>query len=289
MGSITRIRRAKVLLALAFAAVVASVAVGSWLFGTPRDRRMRFTVRDASSSSRVWDLTATLQGRVLRGFYQGDGGAVALEFTRLKRGESVLELSAPSYLPVRVPVTVRGRMTVLEEPIRMTGFEIPGLSDFLVFVSPQTDAYAAELRPVRSDGTAIANHPCLDLRVGCLVSVQTRGGAPATAPTDAGAGRGRLLFRDRVRWEWDGRADALFRYHARIPRSRVLAVEAPYLVFDFLIVAPDPRRISPEETDVLMDKVWAAADTRDAMALLEARHDQVRWFLDTAWNVERAP
>jgi hypothetical protein len=275
-----RARRARILLSAAAAAAVAIVCLAAWLAGTPWNRKVRFTVRDAASSSWVWDLTATLQGRVIRRFYQSDKGPVSMEFTRLRRGQGVLEVSAPSYLPMRIPVSVSRRLTVLEEPIEMAGYEIPDLADFLVFVKPGSDEYTAELRPIRAEGSAITNHPCLDLGVGCMAYVQTLGGAPVASPTDKGAGRGQLLFRDRIRWEWDGRPAALFRYHARIPRDKVLSTTAPYLVFDFLIVVPDPRRISSAETVSLMEKVWGTSDIKEAFDLLDA---------DSSWNVERAP
>lgn len=283
-----RTRRWRIPCLAAALAAAGAVCLSVWLLAAPGSRAVRFTVRDAVSSSWVWDLTAVLQGRVMRKFYQSDRGPVAMEFTRLRRGEAVLSLSAPSYLPVRVPVSVGRRLTVLEDPIGMTGYEIPDLADFLVFQSPAEDAYVAELRPVRSDGTAIVNHPCLDLWIGCMIYVQTKGGAPVTSPTDKGAGRGQLLFRGRIRWEWDGSPDALFRYHARIPRDGILAATAPYLVFDYLIAVPDPRGISSTEFAGFMETVWGTADTGEAMRLLDG-NGKVRYFIDTSWNVGRAP
>jgi hypothetical protein len=286
-----RIRAGKtsVLLAAGAALFAAAVCGVVWIATTPRDRTLEVTVRDAVSHSWVWDLTATLDGRVVRRFYQSDRGPVALEFSRLPRGTGVLELSAPSYVPMRVPVTVRGRRTVLDEPLDMVGYEIADLAEFLVFQAPARDGYVAELRPVRSDGTAATNHPCLDLWVGCMVWVQTKGGAPVTAPTETGSERGQLLFRDRLQWTWDSSPDVSFRYRAPIPRASMLATQAPYLVFDYLIVVPDARRVTPAELSALMKSVWSTAEPADALRLLDQNRDRLSYFFDTSWNVERSP
>lgn len=279
----------RVLLAAGAVLLATAVSLAVWSATSPRNRVLELTVRDTVSHSWVWDLTATLEGRVIRRFYQSDRGPVALEFTRLRRGTSVLELSSPSYVPVRVPVTVRGRRTVLQQPLNMVGYEIPDLADFLVFQAPGQDGFTAELRPIRNDGTAATNHPCLDLWVGCMVWVQVEGGAPVTSPTQTGAERGQLLFRDRVQWVWDDSPDVLFRYRALIPRARMLATQAPYLVFDYLVAVPDPRRISSAELQKLMETVWGTADPAEALGLLEQNRGRLRYFLDTSWNVERSP
>lgn len=284
-----KVPRVRVLLVFGTVLSAALVCLAVWFTTMPWNRTLELVVRDAVSQSWVWDLTATFQGRVIRSFYQSDRGPVALKFTRLRRGTSMLELSSPSYLPIRVPVTVRGGGTVLTETLDMVGYGIPDLADFLVFQAPAQHGFVAELRPVRVDGTAATNHPCLDLWVGCMVWVQTKGGAPVTSPTETGAERGQLLFRDRLTWEWDDSPDALFRYRAPIPRQRMLATQAPYLVFDYLVVAPDPRRISSAELQTLMDAVWGAADPAEALDLLEQNRGRLRFFLDTSWNVESLP
>ena len=122
-----------------------------------------------------------------------------------------------------------------------------------------------------------------------MVWVQAEGGAPVTSPTQTGAERGQLLFRDHVQWVWDDSPDVLFRYRALIPRARMLATQAPYLVFDYLVAVPDPRRISSAELQKLMETVWGTADPAEALGLLEQNRGRLRYFLDTSWNVERSP
>ena len=67
------------------------------------------------------------------------------------------------------------------------------------------------------------------------------------------------------------------------------ASPALYLVFDFLIVVPDPRRISSVEVGKLMREAWDAPDPQRAFELLARSRDKVRTYVDTPWNVERGP
>ena len=60
-----------------------------------------------------------------------------------------------------------------------------------------------EFRPVNTAGTVILNHPCMDLWIGCRVSVQVKDGVPVREETPSGSSRGKELFRGEVPWKWD--------------------------------------------------------------------------------------
>ena len=275
------------LILILLSAAIAAVA-GAYLVATPSTGSVEFTVRDAVSESWVYDLRITLADRVIHSYFQSDRGTVPMRFSRLERGEYLLEFSAPSYLPVRVPVQVGRGTTVLENPVEMTGFEIPDLTGFLVFETETPESFIAELRPVRSDGTAAINHPCLDIWIGCIVSVQTRFGAPATEATDSGSERGRPLFRGTLDWSWDPDLETPFRYRARVPKTKIRADPAPLLVFDYLVVVPDPRKTTQSEFAELMEGVWRTPSPQEAYALLERYSDTLSYYVDTSWNVERS-
>lgn len=276
-----------VLLSL-LAVALAATAVVVRLTTAPRGASLQFVLRDAVSRSWVWDATATLQDRVIHSYYQSDDGTTPRRFTRLERGDHALLVTAPSYSPQRVPVRITGRNTVLEEPVAMVGYEIPELAGFLVFETVGEGAYISELRPVRKDGRAAVDHPCLDLWVGCIVSVQTLDGVPTPRPVESGSDRGQTLFRSEIDWEWDSSPNSLFRYRARVPFSEFSLHQAPYLVFDYLIVVPDPRLISSTELDGVMKEVWATPDVTKGVELLQEYREKLDFFVDTSWNVERA-
>jgi hypothetical protein len=246
---------------------------------------LEFTMVDALSGSWVWDATAHIQDRSMQEYFQSDRGPIPLRFTRLAPGASELRIEAPGYQPVRRAVRLNRGLNRLPDPVRMLGLEIPGLARWLVVESQEGGDIVIQLRPVGADDKAVTNHSCLDLWVGARISVQMKDGAPAQEETEQGSIRGEELFRGKLPWQWDGTPETTFRYSARIPGALIRPSGAPWRVIDYLIVVPDPLKITAAEVDSLL----AGLHWEDPVAMtqaLAAAQGRLRWYHDTSWNVE---
>jgi hypothetical protein len=289
-------RRTRILLgisAVVFLGILAALLIPLLARGAELELR----VRDAVSRRWVWDLTLKLQDRELRSFYQSDTGLRLFRFTRLKPGKSTLGISAPGYQALSVPVTLHLGTNRLDTPLDMVGREIPGLGGFLMFETLDGNDISVQVRPVKEGGSAILNHPCLDLRVGCRVFVQMSpnatddhggGTAPALEEAKSGWSRGRELFRGQIPWTWDPAPESTFRYSARIRAARMTQDPSGFRVIDYLVVVPDPLKITRGEMDSLMVRIEAVDDPAAVRAALDAEKDRLRWFTDTSWNVKAA-
>jgi hypothetical protein len=264
---------------LAAAAILLSV----WL---RTDTTLELTVRDAVSGRWVWDMAMHIQGRAVVGYYQSDAGPKPYRFTHLSPGTSTLEIAATGYQTVSLPVTLHRGRNRLPAPIDMVGLGIPDLAKFFIFEQLDAGDIVAELRPVSTTGAAMTNHPCMDLWVGCLVSVQVKNGAPVEEPVDTGSARGAPLFRGEVAWRWDPAPETQFRYRVRIPSARVQQDASLYRVVDYLIVEPNPLAITRAELGKLLERVFAMEDAARIAQALDAEKGRLRYFVDTSWNVK---
>jgi hypothetical protein len=278
-------RRRFVVPLLCAAAIAAGAVVIVAAVLLRRDTTLEFQLVDSVSGKWVWDATMKIQGREALAYYQTDAGPSWYTFTHLAPGASALDLSAPGYTPVSVPVALRRGANRIERPIVMTGLEIPGLTRFVLFESLDNSDIVVQLRPVGQDGKAVQNHPCLAVWVGARVSVETVGGLPARDSVDSGAARGQELFRGEVPWTWDPAPEAVFRYSARIAGAVMKADPSPLRVIDYLVVVPDPRAITKPELDSLMQRIWGLDEATRAAAL-QAEKGRLRFFTDTSWNVK---
>jgi hypothetical protein len=282
-------RRARIALFAAAAAIVAAAAAITAVALLRVDTSLEFTARDAVSGRWVWEAVMKLQGRTIVGYYQSDAALRPFRFTRLKPGAGTLEISAPGYQPVSMPVTLKRGANRLDKTIDMVGLGIPDLAKFYIFEGWDGTDMRAEIRPVSSKGTAVLNHPCMDLWIGCRVSVQVKNGAPVTEETEEGAARGEELFRGRVDWRWDPAPETQFRYSVLIPAAPVQSRPSQFRVIDYILVEPDPRAITREELDQLMSRVHGMDDPAAVAAALDAEKGRLRWFSDTSWNVKARP
>lgn len=264
------------------------IALGVYLKTGAFDTTLEFQVRDATSKAWVWNFLAELQDRAVRGFYQSSGGLIVYRFTKLKSGTWEMSVRAPSYIERRVEVHIKRGRNVLPEAIEMRGYEIPDLQRFYVFAEPRGKDIVIELRPAGSDGRAIVNHPCLDLWIGCRVSVQMKDGVAVQEPTLEGSTYGGELFRGNVQWEWDPSPDRTFRYRARIKASEIEEHDAPYRVIDYLIIVPDPRVIEKEEINMILSAKADISDSEKLKSLLGSYHGRLSYFLYRTWNVPGA-
>jgi hypothetical protein len=260
-----------------------AAAIALWL---REDTTLEFSVRDAVSGRWVWMASMRVQDRARVGFFQSDAGLRRYRFTHLTPGATTLDISAAGYQEVSMPLTLRRGANTLTTPISMIGLSIPDLSAFYVFESIDAGDIVGELRPVDRTGATIVNHPCMDLWVGCRVSVQLKDGVPALEEADTGAARGRELFQGEIPWAWDPSPEKKFRYSVRIPGARTEQDPSRYRVIDYLIVEPDPLRITRAELGALMGRLYAISDPARLTAALDAERGRLRYFIHTSWNVK---
>jgi hypothetical protein len=273
------------LLVVAALVMVSAVAVLATLWLSV-DTTFEFKVRDSVSGKWVWDAAMRLQGRMIVGYYQSDTAPIAYRFTHLTPGKATLEIEADSYQSVSIPVMLKRGANRLEKPIDMIGLGIPDLAKFYIFEGWEGVNRTAEIRPVSSQGTAVLNHPCMDLWIGCRVSVQTKNGVPVREETEEGSSRGEELFRGQISWSWDPAPETQFRYSARIPAAKIREHASAYRIIDYLIIEPDPLSITRAELEQLMSRVYALDDPAALTAALDAEKGRLRYFIDTSWNVK---
>ncbi len=271
---------------IALAVLLAAAALAVFLRISKFDTTLEFICRDSVSKQWVWDTTARLQNRIILDFFQSDVGPVPFVFSHLRPGAWTLGISAPGYLPVLLPVKLHHGVNRLLQPIELVGFEIPNLQRFYVFEKLDGGDLVSQLRPVATDGQAVVNHPCLPLWVEARIAVQVKNGKPVSEPTEEGNARGTELFKGHLDWQWNPAPETTFRYTVRIPGGRIKPDPASYWVVDYLIVVPDPRAISPEQVDGLMQKVPALPDFDAIKAYLDREGKGLRYFFDTSWNVK---
>lgn len=269
-----RLRRGLPGLAIAVAAAGAIAGLVALVSAAPWETTVEFRIRDRVTGGPVWNATATLQDRFLRAWYAGEGDALA--FARLDPGEAVLEVSAPDYQSVSVPVTLRRGRNRIDEPIDMTGLRIPGLSRFMVSEDDSGSELYATFWPLSSQGPAVVNHPALDLWIGVRISAQ-----------EAGATRGETLFVGEIEWRWDSSRKALARYRARIPLERIGAGDATPLVIDYLVIVPDPLAVERDEVAAIVTAAWTGSEPASLPAYLARYADRFDYYVHTSWNLRR--
>ena len=266
--------------------IIAAVAVvgGVILFAAnSRDATLVFRLQDAVSRSWVWDADVAIQDRSMKLYYQSDRAPRPLAFTRLEPGTHELLITAPNYDERRVTVDLRPGTNELVEPIELAGRRIPGLSHFAL--SPRLDNgdLVIQIRPISQEGTAIINHPALDLLLGIRVSRQTDG--------EGERARGEVLFEGLVDWTWDALPESTFRYVARLPGASVSASRLNgRLVLDSVVILENPAAPSPRETDGL-EAAAALLESGDAdIASIRDQVDDLAgvrvFFPPTIWSVQ---
>ena len=214
-----------------------------------------------------------------------------MTFTHLMPGRTTLSVTAPNYADAQLPLRLRPGRNAIAKPIDMVGLAIPGLDSFTMVETPGESALRIEMRPVASDGSAIVNHPCIDLWVGARVSAEVANGELARDPDAPDLGRGATLFNGRIAWTWDSDPTASFRYIGTIPYASLTARSAPLWVIDYLVVVPDPRKMSSHDLETMMKNAPEESDPAVLKAFLDGRKvdGRFQYFLTTSWNVKNLP
>lgn len=248
------------------------------------ENSLEFQVIDIVSKNWVWDFTAKLQDRFIQGYYQSNRGPIVYQFTGLKPGDWTMELDAPFYEPVKVPVQIKEGKNEIKVPIEMTGYEIPGLTEVFVYKEWVGNELILNPRPINAEGLGIGTHPCLDMWFGLRISVQVKEGIIVKEPTEKGSERGEELFKGKCDWEWDPDPDTYYRYLVRVPFEKVKNHNAPYHVYDYIIVFPDPGKISDDELENEMERAFSLPDEAEVTFFLDSLKDKMTYFISTDWN-----
>lgn len=268
--------------------VLGIIALSVYFSRMSFDTTLEFRVRDEVSGNWIWDSTIKFQERVIRGFYQSDRGPIDYQFTHLETGNWDLQISAPAYQAVTLPVAIKKGANRIDEPIELAGYEIPDIDHFIIFEEKVGGDIVTEIRPVGKDGRAVINHPCIDLWIGCRISEQLKGGLYVQEPTEEGSERGKELFSGEVEWQWDSTPETTFRYSGRIPGSKISNHGVPYRVIDYLLILPDSRKITRKEVAELMKQAPQLQDTEALISFLDEYEDRFFYDIHTSWNVEGA-
>ena len=259
--------------------ILAVVAIGVYVKSLSFDNTLKFSVKDAVSKEWVWNSKIQLEGRIIEGFFQKD-----FTFTHLKPGKAVLKIEAPSYTGKSINLTIKKGSNVINKPIYLQGYEIPGLDHFVIFTSKVENGIKLEIRPVGKDKKAVINHPCLNIKLITRVSEQMKNGTFVLEPTDSGSERGKELFRGEIKWEWDSTPETIFRYSAVVPVSGIKKSSASYWVLDYLLIVPDSRKIENKELEGIVKKILSMHSLKEMTNFLDGYKGKLKYFTDTTWN-----
>ncbi|MBN2440333.1 MAG: hypothetical protein JXJ04_03280 [Spirochaetales bacterium] len=255
------------------------------LFSIPKgDTTLEFQVIDTVSKSWVWDFTATLDDRYIKGYYQSNKAPIIFQFTGLTPGQETLEIEAPHYESVSLSVQLKNGKNKIELPIEMTGYEIPGLKDVYVYKEWRNGDLFLNPRPIDAEGQGIETHPCIEMWFGLRISVQIKNGIIIQEPVEKGSQRGEELFRGQCEWEWDPDPDSFYHYFVKVPVNSIKKHNAPYRVYDYLVIFIDPRKITKEVLDSKIEKVFLISNETELKLFLDSFGDKITYFISTSWN-----
>lgn len=261
------------------------IGIAVYQFALQSETTLEFAVQDSISGYWVWDLEITLDNNIIHGYFQSDRGTKPFKFRNISPGEYTLELSAPHYLTLRVPVKVKRGKNIIQEPFMLEGYEIPDLDRFLVFEDLIEDEYLMNLRPVSTTGRAIINHPSMRLWIGFKVTEQMIGNEFALEETDTDASRGKELFRGKLDWVWNPDPEVQFRYFTGIPVNNFQSTKATFLVFDYLILVLNEGEFEEKVLDDIIDRAWLIQDSTELVRFLQGFKDKFSFYIDSSWNV----
>jgi len=248
------------------------------------DTYLQIMVVDSVSKAWVWNADITIDGKYTRAFYQSDSGTRTYTFTNLAPGTYDLTIKAASYTPKTIPVKIQSGKNVIAAPIELTGYEIPGIKEMFVYKDRDADNLLLSPRPLDKDGKGIGTHPCLNMWFGLRISVQMKNGVFVKEPNEIGSDRGEELFSGKLEWKWDPYPDEYYRYKITLPKVKVKKHNAPYNVYDYVIVLPDPRKIAKAELDSQMDQAIGSGQLFEIKKVLDGLGDKVTYYISSDWN-----
>jgi len=198
-------RKYRLWLSAAAVLVLATVATGWFFFNRVRWGVLEGTLVDELSQGPVWHATLVVDGRSTVKF-----SSTEFSLSKIAPGDYTLKVSAPNYLDITKPITVRPGQNVRH--IAMKGSGIPNLKGILAFAEPLEKGLRVEIRLTDSDGVAITNHPAIECRLEVVLCLR-EGVEPHFA-------KGMQLFEGPLDLFWD-REDSLARYKGIIPWGKM--------------------------------------------------------------------
>jgi Carboxypeptidase regulatory-like domain len=187
-------------LSVAAILVLATGAMGWFFFNRVRWGVVEGTVVDELSQGPVWHAAIVVDGRSTVKF-----NSTEFSLRKIASGDYTLKVSAPNYLDVTKPITVKPGQNVVH--IAMKGSGVSDLKGILAFAEPLEEGLRIEIRMTDSDGVAITNHPAIKCRLEVALYLR-EGVEPHYA-------KGMQLFEGPVDLVWD-RQDSLARYKGMI-------------------------------------------------------------------------
>lgn len=260
--------------------IILAVFITFGIVSLSSETTFEFVLEDSVSGSWVYNSTVRLQGRVVRGFKKR-----SFLFHRLEPGTYKLEISAPYYKPVTREVIINNGRNRLAEPISLTGTEIKGIKTFYVVEKIKNDKLSLEYRFAGEDGTAVANHPCLDVRLLCVFYEQLKGEISSTERNEYQKYRGNILFKGPVTWQWDTMPVTTYRYFSEIPLNEFEKTEKAQVVGEYLLLIPDPEKISKGELDKIVREIEATEGREALVNYLEQLDANLDYYFTVNLNL----
>ncbi len=247
----------------------------SFFLGKKTDTVLEFRLQDSVTGSWVWDAEIIFQGKIINAFYQIETGKKIYRFTNLEKGNWELVVKAPSCRTEIINVSIKNGINKLDNPVIMTGLEIPGLDRFIVVENKSGNKITSELRPVDVKDNVIINHPSLNIAVLALISEQL----------DQEPYRGKRLFYGTVPWLWNTQIDKAYRYELELPYSVFKELNTKFLIIDYLVIVPDPVNMTKQELDLFLQKAGGYTRVEDVIEFLELNKDKLKYYITTSKNI----
>jgi len=242
-----------------------------------------FQVQDAVSQSWVWDMNASIQNKKIQGYFQSDNALIDYQFTGLKPGPTTLEISAPYYESVSIPLTLKRGENRISEPIALVGQEIPDLATFYAFERETPEGWSITVRPVTEGNYAVMLHPALDIWIGAKVSSWE----PQLPQTLKQLEEQPILFRGELDWKWDAYPETQFRYIASLPLAKLEQSTATLFAIEYLILVPNPKKITNEEFKAITEDIGMMSLDKIA-EYVDTLQGKVHYYTDISWDVRRS-
>lgn len=242
---------------------------------------LSFSVCDSVTKEWVWDMTATIQDKTIKGFFQSDNGIITYRFTNLKKKKSILSISAPGYETVSVPLDLKKGDNIIDTPIELKGLEITGLAGFYAFEEADDEKFKITLRPVSENNYAIKNHPALPIWIGARIK-DWKSNLPTTLEVfDTQP----LLYKGELEWDWDSYPESQFRYIASLPYSHINQIDSEAYAIEYLIVIPNLTQIDENEFNSITESLVKAYDD-DIGQYLHSIDNKISYYTDISYNVK---
>lgn len=247
-----------------------------FIFYQNRNIALNLRIEDAISGSRVWDAEITFQNKIINAFYQSNSRGRTYSFSNLEKGEYELQIEAPYYQTIKQTIHLKNGVNVIQEPIKMHGVEIDDLSEFEMIWHKNLKSKQFILQAVDSKGNYIKNHPCLDIRVLSLITVQ-----------DDSHKNLEILYGGLVPWTWMDDLQDIYGYVVTLPDSVMIADSDSYISIVTLIIVPGIEQVYSGEIYEIYNKISSMDTVEEVESLLQNKSLNISHYVtSTVKNIE---